>query len=145
MTRTYLATSLAGLVGLAGLTGCVGTGGGIVGGGVIGQVKPGEKTKPGIGRYYGKVTFTNANRSTWWSVPSGKTGCTITDTTHDNLGYACKVEGVDSVTLQNWFAVNTVSFPVVAGRKYQFTTYITNTLPPPKTNDVLGLNIVWTP
>ena len=111
---------------------------------VQGPVQPGYKTKSCIGPYYGKVTFKNLNNSIWWPVPTGMTSCTITDMTHTTMGYSCKVEGVDNLTLQNWCGVNTVTFNVVAGHKYSFTTYITNPLPPPPSGAVLSLDIVWT-
>jgi hypothetical protein len=41
--------------------------------------------------------------------------------------------------------VNTVSFPVLSGHKYQFTTYVTSPMPPPPDGTPLGLDVNWTP
>ena len=112
---------------------------------VSGPVQPGTGVKSCVGPYTGKITFKNASNSTWWSVPTGKTSCTISDTTRNNYSpaYTPYVEAVENITLMNWCGQNTRTFPVVAGRKYQFTTYIKNPMPPPRGQDQLGLDIVW--
>ncbi len=101
---------------------------------VSGQVQPGSGTKPGIGTYSAAVVFTNSAKNTRWFPPAaGKTHGVITDIAHQNYNppYSCVVEAVEYPSLQNWYAANTVNFPVRSGCKYQFTTYIKNVMPPP--------------
>src|SRR3954469_3484996 len=69
------------------------------------------------GPYTGKVTFKDGT-STWFTPPTGSTNCTITDISGFALPYASKVEAVESGTLRQSCASNSVSFALTAGKKY---------------------------
>ena len=113
---------------------------------VSGPVQPGTGTRSCVGSYTGCVLFKTIDNSSWWTPPTGATNCTITDTsrTFYTPQYVPVVQWADNY-LNNSCATNQVSFPVVSGRRYQFTTYIKNTMPPPNSGDRLTLDVTWGP
>ncbi len=148
MTTSKMLCGLSIIAVVAGLTGCVTapTSTGFTG--TSGQIQPGSGTKPGIGSYTAKAVMTNqSSGSIWFTPPVGKTQGVLTDTAHQsyNPPYSCVVEAFEYPTLRNWYAVNSVKFPVSPGCRYQFTTYIKNQLPPPTDKAKLTSNIAWSP
>ena len=114
---------------------------------ICGPVQPGSGTKSCVGSYTGAVVYKNPSNSTWWTPPTGSTNCTISDLSRNNYNppYVPVVQAVDNITLNIWCATNQVAFPVTGGHKYQFSTYIKNSMPPPNTGDNLSLDIAWAP
>jgi hypothetical protein len=112
---------------------------------VSGPIQAGTGTKSCPGPYTGWVTFKNTSGSSWWVPATGSTTCTITDLSRNNYNppYIPVVQAVDNITLASWCATNAVSFSVTASHKYQFTTFIKNPMPPPRTGDALTLDINW--
>lgn len=96
------------------------------------------------GPYKGLVTFKDYSQSpasTWFKVPVtvlGATQCTATD----QSPYTTKVEVKKYGLATPWCNTETVTLPVVANGKYQFTTYF-STINPPSSTETIVLNIVW--
>ena len=111
---------------------------------VSGPIQGGTGIKYCASGYHGWVTF-KTNNSIWFSPHAGSTSCTITDLSRNNYNpaYVPMVQAVENATLKSWCGINTVTFPVNSSYKYQFTTFIMNTLPPPNVNDIISLDMNW--
>jgi hypothetical protein len=150
--RIKFPLALVGLVGVAVLlASCRSPSGTPVGVVTLGATNPpvtGPGGPPGpasscVGPYRLYAKFKNGS-SSWFTAPSGCNSCRITDLTPlAKPPYFVKVEAVEASTLRSWCDTNSVAFPVVPGRKYQFSTYVINTAPPPSTGDILTLSYTW--
>jgi hypothetical protein len=112
---------------------------------ISGPIQAGTGTKSCVGPYTGWVTFKNTSGSSWWTPAPGSTNCCIADLSRNNYNppYIPVVQAVDNITLAIWCATNQVCFPVVAGHKYQFTTFIKNPMPPPGQGAQVTIDINW--
>jgi len=97
---------------------------------------PGGNKQPCPGVYACRAQFRDASGNIQWTAPAGYRSCTISLVTPP-FGI---VEIKDIVTLSGCCTNNTVTCPVVAGRKYWFTAYYT-TCP----SGSVTLNYIWNP
>ena len=96
--------------------------------------------------YTSYVRFIWPGPTVWYTPKAGVTTCTVTDTSNVGAGYSAQVEVVESGTLKKFCGTGTpssTSFPVTAGKKYQFVIFVHNTPPPPSAGQTLSLDIVW--